>query len=261
MENRVEYATLNVATRNNSKRAANKSNNIEWRDYNNNLEFNETLGIARVKGTNYTFRAKIDERGRLIEYRGNILPDFTLNEYDDIEPDEFEDVDSIKEIYKPVNIKGFEGLYEVSNIGQIRSVRSGRILKQKINNRGYCLAHLSKDGTQKNVSVHRLVGNAFIPNPKKKPQIDHIDGNKQNNRVDNLRWVTGKENCNNPITKQNLVKAISKPVEQLDLNGKVLATYPSTIEVGRVLGFDQSNISKACRKGIKRYGYYWKFKQ
>ena len=83
MENRVEYSAMNLATRNN-KRVA-KENNLEWRNYNNNLEFNETLGLARVKGTDVTFRAKIDERGRLIEYRGNILPDyresdFTLND-------------------------------------------------------------------------------------------------------------------------------------------------------------------------------------
>ena len=259
MENRVEYATNDVVTRNN-KRAANQSN-IEWRNYNDTLEFNETLGLARVKGTDVTFRAKIDEKGRLIEYRGNILPDYTdsdfaFDEYDEIEPEEDEDVDSIKEIYK--TIKGFD--YEVSNIGQIRNVRTGRILKQRLTRDGYCLASLYKDGIKKDFSVHRLVGNAFIPNPKKKPQIDHIDGNKQNNRVDNLRWVTGKENCNNPITKQNLAKAKSKAVEQLDDNGNVVATFPSTHQVGRVLGFSHGNISDACRKGVKRYNYYWRYK-
>lgn len=253
MENiNTEYATNDVVIRS-SKKAT--QDNLEWRSYNQNLEFNETLGIARVKGTNYTFRAKIDERGRLIEYRGNILPDYTLDEFD--EEDEDFDEDSIKEIYKPVNIKGFEGLYEISNTGQVRSVRTGRILKPEINNSGYCKIGLSKDGIRKKVFVHRLVGNAFIPNPKKKPQIDHIDGNKLNNRVDNLRWVTGKENSNNPITKQKLEKA----VQQFDKNGIVVATYPSATEVERVLGFLHSNISLACKKGVKRYGYFWRYKQ
>ena len=203
MENNrlYEYATNDVVTRNN-KRVANQSN-IEWRNYNDTLEFNETLGLARVKGTNYTFRAKIDEKGRLIEYR-HILPDYTLDEFDDAELEEDEDVDfeSIKEIYKPID--GYD--YEISNTGLVRSVKTGRILKNYLNSSGYCQVTLSKDRVKKRFLVHRLVGNAFIPNPKKKPQIDHIDGNKQNNRVDNLRWVTGKENCNNPITKQNLGK-------------------------------------------------------
>ncbi len=255
MENRVEYATNDVATRNNSKRAANKSNNIEWRNYNDTLEFNETLGLARVKGTNSTFRAKIDERGRLIEYRGNILPDYRESDYTLDDFDEDFDEDSIKEIYKPID--GYD--YEISNTGQVRSVRTGRILKQFLVN-GYLRVGLSKDGVEKKFYIHRLVAQAFIPNPKNKPQIDHIDGNKQNNRVDNLRWVTSKENNNNPITKQKLVKAKSKPLEQLNLNGDVLATYPSTIEVERVLGFDQGEISLACRKGVKRYNYYWRYK-
>ena len=256
MENNItEYATR-------SSKKANHSN-IEWRNYNDNLEFNETLGLARVKGTDVTFRAKIDEKGRLIEYR-HILPnykesDFALDEFDEIEleeEDEDFDEDSIKEIYKPID--GYD--YEVSNVGLVRNVKTGRILKQFLVN-GYLRVGLSKDGVEKKFLVHRLVAQAFIPNPKNKPQIDHIDGNKQNNRVDNLRWVTSKENNNNPITKQKLVKAKSKSLEQLNLNGDSLATYPSTIEVERVLGFNQGEISLACRKGVKRYGFYWRYKQ
>ena len=258
MENRVEYATLNVATRNNSKRAANQSNNIEWRNYNDTLEFNETLGLARVKGTNSTFRAKIDERGRLIEYRGNILPDYTLNDFDDAEPEEELDFDedSIKEIYKPVNIKGFEGLYEVSNTGQVRSVKTGRILKNCLAGKGYCQVGLHKDGVQKNVFVHRLVAQAFIPNPKNYPEVNHKDENKLNNRIDNLEWCTSKYNINYGTRTER----ISKPVEQLDNNGIVVATYSSATEAERVLGFFQGNICRACRKGVMRYGYYWKYK-
>ena len=257
MENRVEYATMNnVATRNNSKRAANQSNNIEWRNYNNNLEFNEALGLARIKGTNSTFRAKIDEKGRLIEFRGNILPDYTLNDFDDIEPEEDFDEDSIKEIYKPVTIKGFGGLYEVSNVGQIKSVRTGKILKQFLDRYGYYQVGLHKNGINKNVLVHRLVAQAFISNPKNLPEINHKDECKTNNRIDNLEWCTREYN-NNYGTR---IERISKAVEQFDDNGNVLASFPSIMQVNRVLGFNISCICEACRKGVKRYGYYWKYK-
>lgn len=264
MENNrlYEYATMNVANRS-SKRAANQSN-IEWRNYNENLEYNETLGLARVKGTDVTFRAKIDERGRLIKYRGNILPDYresdyTLDEFDDVELDkEFdEDIDSIKEIYKP--IKGYD--YEVSNTGQIRNVRTGRILKQRLNNRGYCQVCLCKDGVQKMFTVHRLVAKAFIPNPKNLPEVNHKDECKTNNRLDNLEWCTRKYNANYGTITERVAKALSRAVEQLDDNGNVIALFSSTMQIERVLGFFNGAISLACRKGLKRYGYYWRYKQ
>ncbi|GEM_PF-490646 len=262
MENNrlYEYATNDVVTRNN-KKVANQSN-IEWRSYNNNLEFNETLGIARVKGTNYTFRAKIDEKGRLIEYR-HILPnyidsDFALNEFDDAELEEIEeDVDSIKEVYKTID--GYD--YEVSNVGQIRSVRTGRILKQNIDRYGYYQVCLSKNGIKKMFRVHRLVAQAFIPNPNDYPEVNHKDECKTNNRIDNLEWCTSKYNLNYGTRNKRAAKAMSKAVEQLDKTGNVLAAYPSANEVQRVLGFSQGTISLACREGVKRYGYYWKYKQ
>ena len=257
MENiNTEYATRS------SKRVANQ-NNLEWRNYNDTLEYNDNLGIARVKGSDVTFRAKIDEKGRLIEYRENILPDykesdFTLNEYDYVEPEEDFDVDSIKEIYKP--IKGFEGLYEVSNVGLVRSVRTGRILKQFLSNRGYCRVTLCKEGIPKMFSIHRLVAQAFIPNPENLPEVNHINECKTDNRIDNLEWCTREYNVNYGTRIERFAKAKSKAVEQLNLNGDVLATYPSTIEVERVLGFAQSCICEACNKGVKRYGYYWRYK-
>lgn len=257
MENiNTEYATTSVATRNN-KRA--KENNLEWRNYNDTLEFNETLGLARVKGTNSTFRAKIDEKGRLIEYRGNILPDYTLDEYDYVEPEEDEDFDedSIKEIYKP--IKGYD--YEVSNLGLVRNVKTGRILKNNLCSNGYLRVGLHKDGVQKNFSVHRLVANAFIPNPKNLPEVNHINECKTDNRIDNLEWCTREYNNNYGTHNERVAKAKSRAVEQFDKFGNVVASYPSAREIEKVLGFFNTAISLACRKGVKRYGYYWKYKQ
>lgn len=255
MENiNTEYSAMNIATRNN-KKVANQSNNIEWRNYNDTLEYNDNLGIARVKGTNSTFRAKIDERGRLIEFRGNILPDYKESDFALDEEEDF-DEDSIKEIYKP--IKGYH--YEVSNTGQVRNVKTGLILKQFLNNYGYCQVDLCKEGIKKTFKVHRLVAQAFIPNPKNLPEVNHRDENKLNNRLENLEWCSSSYNLNYGTRAERSAKARSKAVEQLNLNGKVVATYSSLSEVERVLGFDNGNICKACKEGVKRYNYYWRYK-
>lgn len=103
------------------------------------------------------------------------------------------------EIWKP--IKNYEGLYEVSNLGKVKSLSKRKgfiettdiVLKPR-NIKGYLSVHLSKKGITKNLLIHRLVALAFIPNPEDKPEVNHIDGNKKNNCVSNLEWVTKSEN-------------------------------------------------------------------
>lgn len=110
------------------------------------------------------------------------------------------------------DVPGFEGLYIVNELGIVKGVdrivyRSDgvkqtykeSIKKQSISKRGYYYVTLSKDGKSTKVKIHRLIGKLFIPNPENKPQLNHIDGNKLNNSLDNLEWVTNKENSNHAI--------------------------------------------------------------
>lgn len=108
----------------------------------------------------------------------------------------------MKEIWK--DIEGYEGYYQVSSLGRVKSLtrkdslnrtRKGKVLKPfDDNNKGYLLVDLVKFGKSKTVKVHRLVANAFIPNPLNKPQVNHDDGDKKNNNAKNLEWATREEN-------------------------------------------------------------------
>ena len=107
------------------------------------------------------------------------------------------------EIFK--DIEGYEGLYQVSNLGNIKSLHCNKekIMKPTIrsNNYQYYFVGLLKDGKRKYFAVHRLVAIMFIPNPNNYEQVDHLDGNKLNNNVKNLEWVTPKENTNRAWNK------------------------------------------------------------
>ena len=123
----------------------------------------------------------------------------------------------MKELWK--EIEGFEGLYEVSNMGRVKALdryvmnngglqhKAERILRQNIQKGGHCMVVLCKDGKTYPKLVHRLVAIAFIPNPQNKPVVDHIDTDPTNNKVENLRWATVKENANNPLSRVNNSKS------------------------------------------------------
>lgn len=118
-------------------------------------------------------------------------------------------------------ISGYEGLYSITDNGMVYSYKSSKFLKPHPNHRGYFMVDLYKNGEARKVVVHRLVAQAFIPNPENKPEIDHVDTDRQNNKVSNLIWCTRKENCNNPLTLKHSGEA--RKGEKHYLYGKKLS--------------------------------------
>ena len=148
------------------------------------------------------------------------------------------------------DIPGYEGLYEVSNLGRVR--RNGKILKPSKNNWGYLYLDLYKNGIVRKFLIHRLVAQSFIPNPSNFPQVNHKDEDKTNNCVDNLEW------CDN---KYNINYSQAKPVLQYDLLGNFIREWPSITKVEEETGIWQTHISKCCL-GLRHTagGYLWKYK-
>lgn len=170
----------------------------------------------------------------------------------------------MEEIWK--DIEGYEGLYQVSNMGRVKSLRRNIILREGIS-RGYSVLNLSKNGNPLTKKVHRLVATAFIPNPNNYPIVNHKDENRTNNCVDNLEWCTQEYNLN--YGTGNKKRALSntngkrsKPVLQYSLDGTFIKEWKSTMDVERMTGYSGGHISACCRNIRKTaYGYLWKYKK
>ena len=179
---------------------------------------------------------------------------------------------SEKEEWRPV--VGFEGLYDVSNLGRVRSVDRKREVSDtckaacfypsrykalRINKQGRVTVMLCKDGKHYLKSVHRLVAEAFIPNPKHHPQVNHINENPADNRVENLEWCTAKYNCNFGTLVHRIAYAMSR---------SCIATYPNGATAwfcgihiaGFITGINFRNIHSVCQ-GKRQHagGIAWKF--
>ena len=167
------------------------------------------------------------------------------------------------------NIKGYEGLYQVSNMGRVKSlerkVRHGRTVKERIlkpymDRGGYLLVRLCAGGKKKTLKVHRLVCEAFHDNPDNKSDVNHINEDKTDNRASNLEWSTRRENLNHGTRNERSAKALSKPICQYTLDEKIVKTWASLTEVKRQTGFGQSNISEVANGNRKTaYGFIWKY--
>lgn len=189
----------------------------------------------------------------------------------------------MEEIWR--DIVGYEGLYQVSNMGRVRSLdrigkgrwgympKKGVMLSQTTDTSGYKIVNLWKDNIIKSPKVHRLVAQAFIPNPSNLPQVNHKDEVKTNNCVDNLEWCSVKYNNNYGTRIERVSNSMkgkhinrkdwSKPILQFTKQGEFVAEYPSIREAVRQTGIIRQNISSCCnnkRNYKSAGGYVWKFK-
>ena len=186
-----------------------------------------------------------------------------------------------KEIWK--DIKNYEGLYQVSNLGRVKSVdriitmkndvyinnkvrfQKGKILQPHISNHGHYLAlTLCKNNKRHTKRVHRLVAETFIPNPDNLPEVNHIDGDKFNNTVKNLEWCTDRQNKDHAKAYDlysHTPKVQTKPVLQIK-DGVVINKFESIAEAGRATGLNTSNIGQCCKKKKNHShvgGYQWEY--
>ncbi len=181
------------------------------------------------------------------------------------------------EIWK--DIVGYEGLYQVSNLGRVKSfdryvrngtsnknIKRGKILSPCVNPKcGYMQVNLIKDKNKKIKTIHRLVAEAFIPNLENKPCVNHIDGNKQNNKIDNLEWVTHSENTIHAIKmglKINLkgINHYKRAVNQYSIDGKFIKRWNSIKEIKKEWNLKSIHVSECCKGKIKTsLGYKWEY--
>lgn len=179
-----------------------------------------------------------------------------------------------KEIWK--DIKGYEGLYQISNLGRVKSLNYNKTgehrLKKVESGKRYFSVTLWKDKTPKTFSIHRLVCESFNEIPKrlggmktKELQVNHKDGDTHNNKSENLEWCTASENNNEKLHCKNLSKSLrnnpkkSTPIKGVKLDGSQVTFYPSFREATRN-GFDQRAIKRVCDGVCKQHkGYKWEY--
>jgi hypothetical protein len=173
------------------------------------------------------------------------------------------------------DIEGYEGLYQVSDTGEVKSLARhftnslgvtkfypGRILAQRLDRAGYKLIDLRNGTVKKTYKVHRLVASAFIPNPLFLPEVNHKkEFEKSNNCIDNLEWMTSKQNMNYGTLGDRIAKIFSKTVYQYDLEYNLIKQWQSSKECGRN-GFPETCVRRCCDGITKSYkGFIWSHKE
>lgn len=175
------------------------------------------------------------------------------------------------EIWK--DIKGYEGLYQVSNFGRVINCKRNSEMKAIVRSNGYLSVNLTKDGKCRTLSIHRLIAEAFIPNPQGLPCINHIDENKCNNSIENLEWCTYRENTqkymdNHPevFSEYNGRPRIKRPhkhfsaVEQMTMSGEPVKVWKNVSVIKHEMGWSDWSIAECCRGNRhSAYGYKWRY--
>lgn len=205
-----------------------------------------------------------------------------------ITTDTYIPIEQPTEVVEWKDISGYEGLYQVSSDGQVKSydlkvkyptgtvrIQKGRVLKPG-NQSGYCRVNLAKDGKIYPWLIHRLVAITFIPNPENKREVNHIDFDRRNNNIENLEWVTPSENCLHNIkhgrnlgpTKnfhnkhgKDASRYNDRPVIQMNDDEIEIARFPSVTDAVLAMGGkrESSNITAAIRVNTRSYGFKWKY--
>lgn len=183
------------------------------------------------------------------------------------------------EIWK--DIPDYDGKYQISNYGRVKRLKRNvfvrvlgktveistpKILKLNLVKSGYLYITITANNTKRTLKIHRLVAEVFIPNPNDLPEVNHIDGNKENNCVDNLEWCTHKENIQHAL-KNNLLNdrsgnnnANCKKINQYDSDGNFIKLWNSIYEITKETGFERHGITRCCTSKSKTYkGYIWKY--
>lgn len=181
------------------------------------------------------------------------------------------------EVWK--DIKNYENLYQISNLGNIKNIKKNKLIKPFISkSTKYLQIDLCKYGIKKRYSIHSLVCNAFISNPNNYKYINHKDENKLNNNANNLEWCTQKYNCNygsrnqkigeksrqrkhTKEAKEKISNALSKTILQYGKDNNFVKEWKNAYEVKRELNISNSSINECCNKKRKTAGgYIWKYK-
>ena len=205
--------------------------------------------------------------------------------FEDVKPNSerwFNFENLLNEIWK--DIKNYENLYQDSNYGRVKRLgvyrtsaryyKKGRyyptkIMTSSIGKHGYCCVQLfDYSGSFKTIRIHRLVAEAFIPNPKNKPQVNHKDGNKENNKIDNLEWCTNGENgkhaWDNNLRTKNFGKDnyISRKVLQYTSDKKLIKEWDCIKDISRSLGYNYGYIIACCQRKYKLgHNFIWRYKE
>ena len=165
---------------------------------------------------------------------------------------------STTEIWK--SCPGFETLYEVSTFGNVRSKKTNKPKKGRDNGHGYLSVAIYKNNKCSNKYIHRLVAETFIPNPDNKPQVNHKNGNKGDNRVENLEWCSSSENAQHAIkvlkTKPGRGSRKAKNIRCIETN----EVFYSSLEFRRITGLDGTAIRNClCGKAKTAWGFHWEY--